>query len=55
MKGLVYKSTGSSYRIKLQDETFVDCKLSGKFRIDNINSTNTICVGDEFLVKKSNS
>lgn len=55
MKGLVYKSTGSSYRIKLENEKFIDCKLSGRFRIDNINSTNPICVGDEVQVKLDKS
>ena len=50
MIGLVYKSTGSFYKIKLENGTFVDCKLSGKFRIQDINSTNPICVGDQVLV-----
>ena len=55
MTGLVYKSTGSFYKIKLENGSFVDCKLSGKFRIKDINSTNPICVGDQVLVDLNES
>ena len=55
MIGLVYKSTGSFYKIKLENGSFVDCKLSGKFRIQDINSTNPICVGDQVLVDLNES
>ena len=32
MLGTVYKSTGSWYKVKLENGEFVDCKLFGKFR-----------------------
>lgn len=47
MKGIVYKSTGSWYIVKGTDELFYNARLKGKFKIDDITSTNPIAVGDE--------
>ncbi|MDP2161927.1 MAG: ribosome small subunit-dependent GTPase A [Flavobacterium sp.] len=46
MTGIVYKSTGSWYTVKTQDNTFFDCRIKGKFRMKGIKSTNPIAVGD---------
>ncbi|MDR0427973.1 MAG: ribosome small subunit-dependent GTPase A [Dysgonamonadaceae bacterium] len=46
MKGLVVKNTGSQYRIKTEDNRFVDAKLKGNFRLKDIQSTNPVSVGD---------
>ena len=46
MRGTVYKSTGSWYKVKLENGEFVDCKLFGRFRTENLKSTNPVCVGD---------
>lgn len=46
MTGIVYKSTGSWYTIKAEDNQFYDCRIKGKFRIQGIKSTNPIAVGD---------
>lgn len=46
MKGLVYKSTGSWYNVKSENDKLIKCKIKGKFRLENINSTNPIAVGD---------
>lgn len=46
MIGLVYKSTGSWYTIKTVEDTFLECRIKGKFRIKGIKSTNPIAVGD---------
>ena len=51
MLGKVYKSTGSWYKVKLENGEFVDCKLFGKFRTKNLKSTNPVCVGDNVVVK----
>ena len=32
MIGTVYKSTGSWYKVKLENGKFIDCRLLGKFR-----------------------
>lgn len=47
MKGIVYKSTGSWYTVKGEDQAFYNARLKGKFKIDGISSTNPIAVGDE--------
>lgn len=47
MKGTVYKSTGSWYSVKSEDDVFYECRIKGKFRIRGIKSTNPIAVGDE--------
>lgn len=47
MKGLVVKSTGSWYTVLADDGTAWDCRIKGKFRMQEINSTNPIAVGDE--------
>lgn len=46
MTGIVYKSTGSWYSVKTNDNRFYDCRIKGKFRIKGIKSTNPIAVGD---------
>lgn len=46
MTGIVYKSTGSWYTVKTEQNDFVPCRIKGKFRIKGIKSTNPIAVGD---------
>ncbi len=46
MQGTVYKSTGSWYLVKTEDEEFFECRIKGKFRIQGIKSTNPVAVGD---------
>ncbi len=55
MKGLVYKSTGSWYSVRSESGDFYACRIKGKFRIDDIKSTNPIAVGDrvEFTIETS--
>lgn len=45
-EGIVIKSTGSQYLVKLADERVVVCGIRGKFRIKGIRATNPIAVGD---------
>jgi ribosome biogenesis GTPase len=47
VKALIYKSTGSWYTAKTADGHFVQARIKGKFKIDDITSTNPIAVGDE--------
>jgi len=44
--GVVIKSTGSWYNVKLTDGNTVSCRIKGKFRIKGIKSTNPVTVGD---------
>ncbi len=47
MKAVVYKSTGSWYWVKLENNHWVRARIKGKFKIDDqIKSTNPIAVGD---------
>ena len=46
MQGIVVKSTGSWYKVRLQDGTCHKCRIKGKFRIRGLKSTNPISVGD---------
>ena len=46
MRGLVIKSTGSSYIVRLDDGSDVECHVKGNFRIRGIRSTNPVAVGD---------
>ena len=54
MMATVYKSTGSWYIV--QDETgkAFNARIKGKFKIDNITSTNPIAVGDVVLADMEN-
>ncbi|MDD6747464.1 MAG: ribosome small subunit-dependent GTPase A [Paludibacteraceae bacterium] len=46
MRGLVIKSTGSSYIVRMDDGSDVECRIKGNFRIRGIRSTNPVAVGD---------
>jgi len=52
MKGIVYKSTGSWYKVKTDQDRIYDCRLKGKFRIKGIKSTNPLAVGDRVVFEK---
>lgn len=56
MTGIVYKSTGSWYVVKAENNVFYECRMKGKFRIKGIKSTNPIAVGDvvDFEVESTN-
>jgi len=54
LKGLVVKSTGSSYIVRLDDGTNVECRIKGNFRIRGIRSTNPVAVGDYVEVQRDN-
>lgn len=46
MQGLVVKSSGSVYDVRLEDGTLVECRIKGNFRLKGIKSTNPVAVGD---------
>lgn len=55
MKAIVYKSTGSWYVVKADDGEMYNARIKGKFKIDNITSTNPLAVGDIVEVVKEDS
>ena len=50
MKGLVVKTTGTSYGVYFPDGTIADCHVKGNFRIRGIRSTNPVAIGDHVEV-----
>ena len=52
MRGLVIKSTGSSYIVRMDDGSDVECRIKGNFRIRGIRSTNPVAVGDYVKVQR---
>ena len=46
MKGIVYRSTGSWYYIKDEENSFRNGRIKGVMKLDGITSTNPIAVGD---------
>jgi len=46
MQGVVIKSTGSWYKVRREDGLITDCRILGKFRLNDIKSTNPVAVGD---------
>jgi len=53
-KGIVIKSTGSLYTVKLYDGTTLKCRIRGKLRMDDIKSTNPVAVGDIVILDDDN-
>lgn len=45
-KGFVTKSTGSWYKVRLENNELIDARLKGKFRMKGIRTTNPVTVGD---------
>lgn len=52
MKGIVIKSTGSWYSVRLEDGEQVEARIKGKFRLQGIKTTNPIAVGDKVVLAK---
>ena len=58
IKGTVIKSTGSWYNVRREDNgQMVKCRIVGKFRLNNMNLTNPVAVGDivEFELEAENN
>ena len=50
-KGIVIKSTGSWYQVRLDDGKVIDSRIIGKFRLDGMRLTNPVAVGDEVEIQ----
>lgn len=55
MKGIVIKSTGSWYNVKLSDGTIVQSRIAGKIKLDDLKLTNPVAVGDEVTLEMEES
>lgn len=52
-KGQVIKSTGNLYTIITSGKEKVDCKLTGRYRLEDLKSTNPVTVGDWILFERA--
>lgn len=50
MHGIVIRTTGSHYVVRLDDGTEAECRVKGNFRLRGIRSTNPVAVGDGVTV-----
>jgi len=48
--GIVYKSTGSWYKVKMPTGIFLDCRVRGKLKLLAQKTTNPVAVGDSVIV-----
>ena len=53
-QGIVIKSTGSWYEVKLSDGDIIQARILGKFRLDGKKLTNPVAVGDEVMISMEN-
>ena len=51
LEGIVYKSTGSWYLVKCNND-FFECRIKGKIRLKGLDTTNPIAVGDNVIFEK---
>lgn len=49
--GIIIKSTGSLYKVRMQTGDILDCTLKGRYRKSKIKTTNPVTVGDEVTVQ----
>lgn len=49
-KGIVIKSTGSWYQVRLETGDMLECRIVGKLRLGELKTTNPVAVGDEVQV-----
>jgi len=52
LEGLIIRSTGSWYDVKLEDNTVLPSRMTGKFRLEGKKLTNPVAVGDRVLLEK---
>jgi len=49
-QGLVMKSTGSNYVVRVDDGARLNCRIRGKIRLEERDTTNPVAVGDKVTV-----
>lgn len=51
MQGVVIKSTGNQYLVRMDDQSEIICQTKGKLRLTNFEATNPATVGDRVTVE----
>ncbi len=54
-KGLVLKSTGSWYQVRLDEGDVIRCRLRGKLKLNEATTTNPVAVGDKVVLEREKS
>jgi ribosome biogenesis GTPase len=54
MKGIVFRSTGSWYTVRLESGGMIEARMKGKFRLQEIKHTNPVSVGDHVELQEEN-
>jgi ribosome biogenesis GTPase / thiamine phosphate phosphatase len=49
-EGLVFKSTGSWYKVRFDNNNFLECRVRGKLKLSQLKTTNPVAVGDKVMV-----
>jgi len=52
MEGIIIKSTGVWYHVRLEDGEIYRCRIKGKFRLKDYKLTNPVAVGDRVRIVK---
>ncbi|HSW68346.1 MAG TPA: ribosome small subunit-dependent GTPase A, partial [Bacteroidales bacterium] len=52
MEGIVTRSTGSWYTVRLSDGNRIECRLRGKIRLKGMRTTNPVAVGDNVKIER---
>jgi ribosome biogenesis GTPase / thiamine phosphate phosphatase len=52
VKGLLLKSTGSWYSVKLENGDKIECRIKGNFRIKGVLTTNPLAAGDHVIIER---
>ncbi len=52
-QGIVMRSTGSWYQVRLGDGTIKECRIKGKFRMEDMRTTNPVAVGDQVKIEEA--
>lgn len=51
LEGIITRSTGSWYTVRLHDGSRVECRLRGKLRLKGVRTTNPVAVGDKVKIE----
>lgn len=51
LKGVICRSTGSWYEVRLENGDFVKSRIKGKFRMAELKTSNPVAVGDNVLLE----
>lgn len=55
MTGIVIKSTGSWYNVRISNGEIIKSRIAGKIKLDGLKLTNPIAVGDEVILEMEDS